>query len=346
MKFETKVTEIKTKPYGVWFTSRFLLTLIVYLLSKNVYSQRDIVVHDPVAIVQNNTYYIFCTGKGITTYSSKDMINWKKGAPIFSEKPIWADQIVPDFKNHIWAPDISFHNGKYYLYYSISSFGKNTSAIGLTINNTLNSEDANFKWEDQGVVVQSIPNQDLWNAIDPNLILDENGTPWLAFGSFWEGLKMVKLKKDLKSIAQPQEWHTIARRKRSFELADSNPGDAALEAPFIFFKNGYYYQFLSWDYCCRAEKSTYKVVVGRSKNIKGPYLDQDGKSLNDGGGTLLIQGNENWYGAGHNSTYTFNGKDYIFFHAYDAKDKGTPKLKIAELAWLDNWPHLKSNVLN
>ena len=315
--------------------SFFFLTLLITSFS----SAQDITVHDPVMIKQNDTYYLYCTGKGISVFSSKDLKTWNKEPQIFQEKPVWVESVVSNFDNHIWAPDISFHNNTYYLYYSVSAFAKNTSAIGVTTNTTLDPKDPAYKWVDQGIVIQSIPNRDLWNAIDPNLTFDENNTPWLAFGSFWEGLKMVKLNPDLKSIAQPQEWYTIAKRKRTFELADSNPGDGALEAPFIFKKNGYYYQFLSWDLCCRGEKSTYKVVIGRSKTITGPYVDKDGKSLTEGGGTLLIQGDQNWFGAGHNSTYTFDGKDYIIFHAYDAKQNGRPILEIKQLQWDDGlWP--------
>lgn len=320
----------------------FLMAILSTLFS----GAQNISVHDPVVINQNDIYYLYCTGEGITCYSSKDLKEWKREPSVFSEKPVWADSVVPDFKNHIWAPDISFHNDTYYLYYSVSAFGKNTSAIGVATNKTLNPNEKGYKWVDQGIVLQSVPNRDMWNAIDPNLVFDENNTPWLSFGSFWNGLKLVKLNPDLLSIAQPEEWYTIAKRKRSFELADTNAGDGALEAPFIFKKHGYYYLFLSWDLCCRGEKSTYKVVVGRSKNVMGPYIDKEGKPLNEGGGTLLIQGNENWYGAGHNSTYTFNEKDYIFFHAYDANDKGASKLKVAELEWdKDQWPKLKNDVL-
>ena len=110
-----------------------------------------------------------------------------------------------------------------------------------------------------------MPNRDLWNAIDPNLIVDEAGTPWLTFGSFWEGLKLVKLDQSRTKIAEPQEWYTVAKRTRTQLMDDKDPGDAALEAPFIFKKDSTYYLFVSWDYCCRGEKSTYKVVVGRSK---------------------------------------------------------------------------------
>jgi beta-xylosidase len=312
--------------------------LLLLIMTASVWAQ-EISVHDPVLIKQNETYYLYCTGEGISVFSSKDLINWNKEPAVFKEKPVWVDSVVPDFKNHIWAPDISFHNNTYYLYYSVSAFAKNTSAIGLTTNITLDPKNPAYKWVDHGIVIQSVPNRDLWNAIDPNLTLDENNTPWLAFGSFWNGLKLVKLNSDLKSVAQPEEWHTISKRTRTFGLADTDPGDGALEAPFIFKKNGYYYQFLSWDLCCRGEKSTYKVVVGRSKNITGPYVDKEGKSLNEGGGSLLIQGNENYYGAGHNSAYTFDEIDYIIFHAYDSKQKGRPVLKIKEMQWdADLWP--------
>ena len=307
---------------------------------------QDIRVHDPVVAKQGDTYYLFSTGRGISVHNSSDLQNWEREAPVFSEKPEWTDKVVADFRNHIWAPDIFHHNDTWYLYYSISAFGKNTSAIGVATNSTLDPKEENYKWEDQGIVLQSVPNRDMWNAIDPNIIMDEEGTAWMSFGSFWSGLKLVKLNENLTAVAKPEEWYTIARRERSRGLSDANAGDAALEAPFIFKKNGYYYLFLSWDLCCRGEDSTYKVVVGRSKEVTGPYLDKEGKPLDQGGGTLLIEGNKNWYGAGHNSTYTFDGKDYIFFHAYDANDEGRSKLKVAELEWdSEQWPLLKNDVL-
>lgn len=319
------------------------VSLVLFFVYGSVFSQKalpinETIVHDPVMIQQNGTYYLFCTGHGISVFSSKDMKSWTKEKPVFENAPTWATGVAADFKNHIWAPDVSFHNGQYYLYYSVSSFAKNTSGIGVATNKTLDPASKDFKWTDHGIVVQSVPNRDLWNAIDPNLVYDENNTPWLTFGSFWDGLKMVKLNADLLSIAKPEEWYTVARRERSFKLEDKDPGDAALEAPFVFKKDGWYYMFLSWDYCCRGENSTYKVVVGRSKTVQGPYLDAAGKDLNQGGGTLVIEGNKNWAGVGHNSAYTFNGKDYLVFHAYEIAQKGAPKLKIKEMSWKDGWP--------
>ncbi len=305
---------------------------------------RQTSVHDPVMIKEGNTYYLFCTGIGISVFTSTDLKNWKKEKPVFTAAPKWAVEAVPGFRGHIWAPDISFHNGKYYLYYAVSAFGKNTSCIGVAVNKTLDASSPDYKWEEQGKVIQSVPGRDMWNAIDANLIFDENNIPWLSFGSFWNGIKLVKLNSDLKSVAEPQEWHTVASRPRSFTKADTSAGDAAIEAPFIFKKGEYYYLFVSWDYCCRAEKSDYKVVVGRSKKVTGPYLDKNSVSMALNGGTLIVQGDsKEWFGAGHNSVYNFDGKDYIIYHGYDAFDKGRSKLLINELEW-DNegWPHIRT----
>ncbi|MBI9039828.1 MAG: arabinan endo-1,5-alpha-L-arabinosidase [Lutibacter sp.] len=322
------------------FIKTIFFLIVIFVVSVSCAQERPIT-HDPVVAKQGDTYYLFCTGPGITSFTSKDLKTWTQSAPVFAEYPTWALDVAPGFNGHIWAPDITLHNGTYYLYYSVSAFGKNTSAIGVTTNKTLNPEDENYKWKDQGIVIQSVPNRDLWNAIDPNLIFDENITPWLAFGSFWSGLKMVKLNANLKEVAQPEEWHAIARRERKTDLEDSEAGNAALEGPFIFKKGDYYYQFLSWDYCCRGENSTYKLVVGRSKSVIGPYVDKDGKELNKGGGSLVIEGNKNWYGVGHNSVFTFDNKDYTFMHGYDASDKGLPKLIVKEVTWVDGWPTVK-----
>ena len=302
------------------------------------FPQRQTSVHDPVMIKEGHTYYIFSTGTGINVFSSKDTKNWTKEKPVFDKAPAWTFAAVPEFNSHIWAPDISFHNGVYYLYYSISSFAKNGSSIGVAVNKTLDKTSPDFGWIDKGKVVQSVPERDMWNAIDPNLTIDENGTPWLAFGSFWEGIKLVKLDADLLRIAEPQVWHSLARRRRDDSLADTVPGNGAVEAPFIFRKGAYYYLFISVDYCCRAEKSDYKLVVGRSEKITGPYLDKNGVDLMRGGGTILRQGDKNFYGVGHNAVYRADGKDYLIYHGYDVDDKGKSKLLIEELSWtVDGW---------
>jgi arabinan endo-1,5-alpha-L-arabinosidase len=325
-----------------------ILTILLFFCCK-IFAQQNstaISVHDPVIIKQDSLYYIFCTGRGISVWSSTDMKEWKKEQPVFDTLP-WAVQAVPGFKNHIWAPDISFYNGLYYLYYSVSAFGKNTSCIGVATNKTLHPSSPDFKWSDHGKVIQSYPGKTNWNAIDPNIIADAKGNAWMTFGSFWDGLKQIPLTKDRLHVkGDTISLPTIASRKKESSSEnppsiEDNPKDAggnAIEGPFIFNKNGYYYLFASIDYCCKGIKSTYKMIIGRSKNINGPFLDKEGNDMAKGGGTIVLEGDKNWYGVGHNAAATFDGVDYLIFHGYDAADNGRSKLRIEKLKWEDGWP--------
>lgn len=306
----------------------------------------DISVHDPVMIKQDSVYYIFCTGWGISNWSSTDKLHWKSEKPVFAKAPQWAVDAIPGFKGHIWAPDISYYQGQYYLFYSVSAFGKNTSAIGLATNKTLHPADPAYQWVDHGEIIRSVPGKTNWNAIDPNLITDNDGTPYLVFGSFWDGLKLVKLSPDRLHVAEDiSKIPTIATRKKDASVnlpaVDDNPVDAggnAIEGPFVFKHDSYFYLFASIDYCCKGPKSTYKMIIGRSKKLKGPYLDKAGIALNKGGGSILLQGDKDWYGVGHNGVASFDGADYIIFHGYDAADNGKSKLRLKKLKWENGWP--------
>lgn len=308
--------------------------------------ENDISVHDPVMLKQDGVFYLFSTGHGIAVWSSTDMKNWTQQAPVFAEAPPWAVAAVPGFQNHIWAPDISFYKGMYYLYYSVSAFGKNTSCIGLAINKTLNPNSPDFKWIDQGKIIQSYPGKTTWNAIDPNLVLDNDNNPYLSFGSFWDGIKIIPLHADGKSVkGDTLRLKTIASRRyggAKLLAVDNNPPDAggnAIEAPFILKKDRWYYLFASIDYCCKGVNSTYKMIVGRSLKLTGPYTDAAGKPMEDGGGTVLLAGDQRWHGVGHNAVCLFDGQYYLVFHAYDGQQNGFPKLQIRKLKWTkNNWP--------
>ncbi|MBN1998287.1 arabinan endo-1,5-alpha-L-arabinosidase [candidate division KSB1 bacterium] len=315
--------------------------LVLFAQNCKVHAQAgDIRAHDPVIMKQDSMYYIFCTGRGISIKRSKDLNNWENIGRVFQEPPEWAEKAVSGFRGHIWAPDIFYADGTYYLYYSVSSFGKNTSCIGVATNKTLHPDDPDYLWVDHGKVIESVPNRDNWNAIDPNIIRDENGDVWMNFGSFWDGIKLVKLDSTLWKIKRdPQEWYSLARRTRSPEIADDQPGDGAIEAPFIVRKNGYFYLFVSIDYCCRGLKSNYKIVVGRSPKVMGPYVDRDGKSMLEGGGNILLAGDERWAGQGHNAVLLDAEGDWLVFHGYDIKNNGQSVLVIRHLDWTgDGWP--------
>lgn len=236
----------------------------------------------------------------------------------------------------------------------------------MATNKTLDPDDTNYKWVDHGPVIQSVPGRDMWNAIDPNIVYGNEGNPWMAFGSFWMGLKIFKLDESMTKPDPSKRWRTIAARHRYWKLDERDAGDSAnpelnydelypdrilemnrnmengaIEAPFVFRKDGYYYLFASWDRCCRGLESTYKIVVGRSKNITGPYLDRKNKKMVHGGGTLVAKENKDWAAVGHPAAYTFNGTDYLVAHAYDKADEGRSKLILAEITWdEEGWPHV------
>ncbi len=315
--------------------------------------QLDVVAHDPVIIEEAGVYYLFTTGPGISVWSSRDLEHWTMQEPVFDPVPEWAFENVSGFTGHLWAPDISYHQGRYLLYYSVSSFGTNDSCIGLASNVTLDSKSPAFEWVDHGIVLKSEPGLNDWNAIDPNLIFDEAGRPFLAFGSFWQGLNLVRLTDGLDALAEPAvEPVVIASRRTQFAPASEpgavplqEKGNDAIEGAFIYRRDEYFYLFASVDFCCRGKDSTYKMIYGRSKSISGPYLDRAGLPMIKGGGTVLKAGDERWHGVGHNAVAKISGVEYAIFHGYDGSTTtGLPKLHIEELTWSeDGWPELSEN---
>lgn len=276
--------------------------------------------HDPVLIEEDGVWYEFQTGPRILGKTSTDLTNWD-GTPsaLGASNPAWVAERVPGATD-LWAPDISFFDSQYHLYYSASTFGSNTSCIGHATRPSLSTG----SWSDQGPVVCS-QNSDDYNAIDPNLIVDEAGTPWLAFGSFWDGIKAVRLTEE--GDRADEDLHSLASR-----------GGGAIEAPFIVRRCNYYYLFVSFDSCCQGADSTYNIRVGRSENVLGPYVDQAGVGMLDGGGTLLVSGNDTWKGPGHNAVIFVGSDAYNVYHAY-AAGNGAATLRISELVWdTEGWP--------
>ena len=256
---------------------------------------------------------------------------------VFEEVPSWTGELIPGSTDHLWAPEVHFRSGKWHLYYSVSTFGKNRSAIGLATNVTLDPTRDDYTWHDEGVVVQSHFEDD-FNAIDPAVVEDGEGRLWLFFGSFWSGIKAIELDERTGKVLSPGAAPmAIARRFR----ADHD----AIEAPYVFRWEGWYYLFVSFDACCRGVDSTYNIRVGRSKTITGPYLDREGRPMLEGGGTLLRAGTKRWRGTGHNSIYLSQDCQValLVYHAYDAEEKGMSKLRIEVLQWEEDgagWPRL------
>ncbi|MBO5187638.1 MAG: family 43 glycosylhydrolase [Prevotella sp.] len=322
--------------------SSILAVIAVTAAGQTVKNTDKPMVHDPVIAMQDGTFYMMSTGHGLQLATSEDMNTWTvwSHTPVLSHIPEWTHDSVPGFKSHVWAPDIIRFRNRWWLAYSCSTFGKNTSAIGLASTDKLTVPDKNggkgTQWRDEGTLVCSKGGRDNWNAIDPNFIIDENGNPWLTFGSFWDGIQLAPLDSTM-HIACRDSIRTIARRKTT---GRANP----IEAPFIFRHGDYYYLFVSWDYCCRGMESTYKVAVGRSRTVTGPYIDRDGRDMRDGGGTVFFEGDKRQFeAAGHSAAYNFGDQDIFICHGYSIADNGASILVRRNMEWTaDGWPQLKA----
>lgn len=329
-----------------WVRSALMLALAIAAPAMAEPGGNIVPVHDPVLIREAATWHVFSTGIGkgvqgmISHRTSPDRETWTRAAPPFEKLPGWALAAVPGARN-MWAPDISYVNGRYRLYYSVSTFGSNRSAIGLATSPTLDPAAPGYGWRDEGLVVQSRPGDD-FNAIDPAFVADAQGRQWLALGSFWTGLKLFRL--------DPRTGKPLDPRAKPIAIA-SRPVPAGapsiVEAPYIFAHGGYYWLIASYDYCCKGVSSTYYTVIGRSKRVEGPYLGKDGSSMLKGGGTILIradlQEKQRFRGPGHAGHFRdTDGTDWLVWHAYDREKSGAPTLRIGRLEWGgDGWPQVK-----
>jgi arabinan endo-1,5-alpha-L-arabinosidase len=310
-----------------------LATLLVTLIpgSASAASSPDPIAHDPTLLKQGRYYYEIITGDiGTRTYlpirRSTDLVHWEFLGTVFATPPRWVVDELGVTPGDFWAPDLTYFDGEYHLYYAASSFGTNNSVIGLATNATLDADSPDYEWVDRGMVIRSRDTDD-FNAIDADVAFDERGVPWLSFGSFWDGLKMRRLDRATGLLSTVDTTlYPLASR-----------GGAAIEGPSIVRKGRYWYLFASFDFCCRGVNSDYQVVVGRSTSIHGPYVDRDGVPLLQGGGTVLLRGYNGFQGTGGGDVY---GTTLYVHHYYDAADGALPKGSVRPIHWKDGWPSL------
>ncbi|MEU5259406.1 arabinan endo-1,5-alpha-L-arabinosidase [Amycolatopsis sp. NPDC021455] len=280
----------------------------------------DVGVHDPSVVKRpDGGYLVAATGDNLVLKTSTDRTAFRDAGSVFPGGAPWTTTYTGG-SPHLWAPDISHHNGRYYLYYAASTFGSNRSAIFLATSPSGGSG----TWTHRGLVVESRAGDD-FNAIDPNLVVDEAGRWWLDFGSFWSGIKLIRL--------DP----ATGLRSGTGMTAIAGRGGGAIEAPFVVERGGYYYQYVSFDLCCRGASSTYRVMVGRSTSVTGPYTDRAGVPLTSGGGTEILAGHGSVHGPGHAAVLADADGDLLFYHYY--ADNGTSLLGINHLSYDPaGWP--------
>jgi len=305
-------------------------------------------VHDPALIIDHDgTWYVYSTGLvnrenggTIQIWSSHDAgTTWDYNGTVWDRIPAWIDEHFADgeLPGNLWAPEIHEHNGTYYLYYSASRFGGNNSLTALATNTTLDPNNPDYEWVDQGLVVSSPasgldpnnPNK-TFNAIDAGIIEDADGTPYMAIGSFWYGIFLVP-------IEWPSGKPVAGWQSKTVNIADRFMPGNPVEAPYITKHDDYYYLFVSFDSCCRGGDSTYKVAVGRSNSVKGPYLDKDGRDMFGGGGSVVFDSHGAITGPGGQSIFG----DYLAFHYYDGSNEEIPyfpTLGLQKIDWRDGWP--------
>jgi arabinan endo-1,5-alpha-L-arabinosidase len=285
----------------------------------------DFTVHDPSMVkAANGTYIIASTGANLELRTSTDRVNWRRAGVVWPNGAPWTTQFTLG-SSVLWAPDISFHNGRYYLYYAASSFGSRNSGIFLATSTT----GAAGSWTNLGVVTQTSDAND-YNAIDPNLVVDASGRWWLTFGSFWSGIKMIRIDPATgKQLAADRTLYALAQRPASVS--------GAIEAPFIIQRGGFYYLFASFDFCCRGTSSTYRVMVGRSASITGPYADRAGVPMTSGGGTEVLATHGTIFGPGGQSLIADADGWLMIYHYYTATDS---RLGMNHVGWSGGWPGL------
>ena len=306
-----------------------LLVLSLRLPAADVVGRSDLRVHDPSTVIRaDGAWWLFGTGNLLLRARSTDLKHWQKLSSPLAAPPAWAREVAPGNKgNHYWAPEVIRLGKRYLLYYSVSEFGKNSSAIALATASTLDAQNPGSGWTDRGIVIRS-GKDDAFNAIDPSVLADRDGRLWMAFGSFWAGLYVVEL--------DPATGLRISPDSPLHGVAFSQE----IEAPTLYRRGDYYYLFYNEGRCCRGKASTYNIRVGRSRAVTGPYLDDQGRDLMNGGGRAFLGTQGNFIGPGHAGLFRdADEREWVSVHFYDGAKNGAPTLALRRLGWTDDgWP--------
>lgn len=279
---------------------------------------------DPTIIkAQDGYFYLYATENTRNTpiYKSRNLVDWAFVGTAFTE----ATRPTFEPKGGLWAPDINFINKQYVLYYSMSVWGGEwTCGIGAAV-----ASKPEGPFTDKGKLFRS--NEiGVQNSID-QFYIEDNGKKYLFWGSF-RGIYAIELSEDGLSLKSGVEKKQIA--------------GTAFEGTYIYKRGKYYYLFASVGTCCEGVNSTYKLVVGRSQSLFGPYLDKKDKDMMDNGYSLVIGSNSRFVGNGHCSEIVQdnNGDDWIFYHGVDVKHPQGRVLMLDQIKWdAQDWPYVENS---
>ena len=310
----------KTILTAILFVPQFLQ----FSLAQTVTNRQPVIdmsAPDPTVIrAEDGTFYLYATEdmRNVPIFHSANLVDWKLVGTAFTDnsRPKW----LP--KGGIWAPDIQRVGGKYHLYYAKSVWGGEWDAgIGVAVSNNPAGP-----FVDRGCMFTS-KQIGIQNCIDP-FYIEDGGKKYLFFGSF-HGIYGVELTADGLHVKQGAKPREVA--------------GTFMEATYIRRRGGYYYLFGSTGTCCEGARSTYRITIGRSKSLFGPYVDKTGQRLLDNHYNILLDKDDSVLGPGHNAGLITDdaGNDYMFYHGFKASDPDAGRVVwLSRIVWADGWPSM------
>jgi arabinan endo-1,5-alpha-L-arabinosidase len=273
---------------------------------------------DPSVIRADTGYfYVYATENTLSVpiYRSADLVHWESVGAAFTgaTRPTWEPG------GGLWAPDVNKINGKYVMYYSLSVWGGEwTCGIGIA---TADRPEGPFT--DRGMLFRS-DGIGVQNSIDPNYV-EDGDRKYLFWGSF-RGIYGIELSADGLSLREGSTKQQVA--------------GTAFEGTYIHKRGNYYYLFASIGSCCNGLNSTYTVVTGRSTNLWGPYVDEDGFPMKSNYCYYVIRKNSAFVGIGHNAEIVQDeiGDDWLLYHGYVVPNGNDRCLLLDKITWVDDWP--------
>ena len=297
--------------------------------------------HDPSVVLVDGTYLMVATSghEFVPTWTSRDKIHWQAHGPILKDPPAWLKEAVPQHRS-VWAPAPVLVDDKLRIYYCASQkFGSNTSFIGIAECEHFDAKQPAEGWVDHGKLIESHADKDNFNAIDPDVMVGPDGRHWMVYGSYWSGMYEVEIDPKTGLLAHPGE--------PALHIA-SNTGERGnpLEAPMLRYHDGFYYLFVTYGLAAQGVRSTYRTMVGRSKNPQGPFLGFDGKPMTEGGHTDLLKSSPPMFGPGGGNMFQDDkGAWWFAYHYYDSTRHwhgdiwGKPAFQVRRTVWGDDgWP--------
>jgi arabinan endo-1,5-alpha-L-arabinosidase len=273
---------------------------------------------------------VFLTGEGVPIRRSQDLTDWETVGSVFDDAhPAWMDFEWVEPGSGVGAPDIEFFGGRWHLYYHAHEFATNNAVTGHASNVTLDPDDPDYEWIDDGLIMSSDVSND-YSVLDANAVVDEEGVPWMSFGSFWSGIQLVELDLATGIPVAGAPFRPLAAR---------DPWILGVEASSMAYRDGYWYLMVSFGFCCQGVDTDYELRVGRSSEIAGPYVDIAGQPMLENGGSLLLGASGRMIGPGSGDLLVTDQDSWLVHHWYDAENDGETTLGSRPVLWSpEGWP--------